>query len=162
MQFVSSIFCCMQPYCTHCKTNCRDFITCKIGPAKTCLEYVESMIITKVLSVEEETVIVHCCYCTFGATSSTPTTQTELLDMDIAKTRLQSISSINSIYQHPVFNFSDFRHCYFLSVPIKQFKHILLEQVFDLTDKSVSYLIGWSGRNWKGQLQQVERNRAVL
>ena len=50
--------------------------------------------------VEEETVIVHCCYCTCGATSSTPTTRTEWLDMDIAKTSLQSTSSINLIYQH--------------------------------------------------------------
>ena len=51
------------------------------------------MIITMVLSVEEETVIMHCCYCTCGATSLTHTTRTELLDMDIAKTSLRSTSS---------------------------------------------------------------------
>ena len=72
--------------------------------------------------MEEETVIMRYCYCTCGATSSTPTTRMELLDMDIAKTSLRSTASINLIYQHPFFffNFSDFRHCYFLSVPIKQ------------------------------------------
>ena len=78
------------------------------------------MIITMVLSMEEETVLMHCCYCTCGATSSTPTTRTELLDMDIAKISLRNTSSINLITNILVFNFSDFRHCYFLSVPIKQ------------------------------------------
>ena len=39
-------------------------------------------------------------YCTCGATSSTHTTRTELLHMDIAKTSLRSTSSINLIYQH--------------------------------------------------------------
>ena len=67
--------------------------TCKIFPAKTCLEHVEvCMIITMVLSVEEETVIMHCFYCTCGATSSKHTTRTELLHMDIAKTSLQPTS----------------------------------------------------------------------
>ena len=55
---------------------------------------------------EEETVIVHCRYCTCGATSSTPTTQMELLDMDIAKTGLQSTSSIDLIYHHLFFQTS--------------------------------------------------------
>ena len=74
-----------------------EIFTCKIFPAKTCPEYVEvCMIITMVLSVEEETVIMHCFYCTCGATSSMHTTRTELLDMDIAKTSLRSKSS-----QHP-------------------------------------------------------------
>ena len=79
-----------------------EIFTCKTFPAKTCLEHVEvCMLITVVLSVEEETVIMCCCYCTCGATSSTHTTRTELLDMDIAKTSLQSTSSITLIYQHP-------------------------------------------------------------
>ena len=80
--------------------------TCKIFPAKTCLEHVEVCMITMVLSVEEETIIVHCCYSTCGATSSKPTTQTELIDMDIAKTCLRSTSSIDLIYQRPFFSTS--------------------------------------------------------
>ena len=46
-----------------------EILTCEIFPAKTCLEHVGVCMITMVLSVEEETVIVHCCYCTCGATS---------------------------------------------------------------------------------------------
>ena len=38
-------------------------------------------------------------------------------------------------------------------------KYMLLEQVFDLTEKSFK-LSDWL--NWKGQLQQVARNRAVF
>ena len=67
--------------------------------------------------MEEETVIMHCCYCTCGVISSTPTTRTELLDMDIAKTSTGHIKQFTNII---FFNVSDFRHCYFLSVPIKQ------------------------------------------
>ena len=106
MQFVSCNFvaCNLTVYTVR---QIAEIFTCKIFPAKTCLEHVEvCMIITTVLSVEEETVIMHCCYCTCGATSSTPMTQTELLDMDIAKTSLRSLSSINLIYQHPFFSTS--------------------------------------------------------
>ena len=71
--------------------------TCKIFSA-----------ITLVLSMEEEIVIMHCYYITCDVTSSTPTTRTELLDMDIAKTSLRSTSSINLIYQHPLFSTSVF------------------------------------------------------
>ena len=37
-----------------------EIFTCKIFPAKTCLEHVEVCMITMVLSVEKETVIMHC------------------------------------------------------------------------------------------------------
>ena len=47
--------------------------------------------------MEKKTVIMHCGYCTYGATSSTPAIRTELLDMDIAKTSLRNTSSINLI-----------------------------------------------------------------
>ena len=74
-----------------------EIFTCKIFP----LKHAVCTIITMVLSMEEETVIMHCCYCTCVATSSLPMTRTELLDMDIVKTSLRSTSSINLIYQHP-------------------------------------------------------------
>ena len=49
---------------------------------------------------------------------------------------------------------------HFLQVPNKWSndpfwrKHVLLEQVFDLTEKSLSYLIGWAG---KVKLQEIEQ-----
>ena len=76
-----------------------EIFTCKIFPAKICLEHVESVYDNNGAFSGKGNCyfIMHCYYCTCGVTSSTPMTQKELLDpaMDTANTNLPSTSCIN-------------------------------------------------------------------